>query len=86
MLETLRYYDAVNFAGWIECPIAVGIALNDEVCPPETSYAAYQKLAGPKELWLFPNSGHGNAHNYPARENRWLEQQIGLSQPQEASR
>ena len=79
MLETLRYYDAVNFAGRITRPMAVGIALEDEVCPPETSYAAYRALAGPKELWLFPDSGHGNAHEYPARETVWLEKQLGLS-------
>ncbi len=76
MSETLRYYDAVNFVGWIKCPMAVGIAMDDEVCPPETSFAAYRGLAGPKELWLFPNSGHGNAHEYPGKETEWLERQI----------
>jgi cephalosporin-C deacetylase len=76
MLDTLRYYDAVNFVASIDRPMAVGIALEDEVCPPETSYAAYQALAGPKELWLFPDSGHGNAHEYPARETQWLEQRL----------
>ena len=80
MLETLRYYDAVNFAPGIKCPMVVGIALEDEVCPPGTSYAAYQALTGPKELWLFPDSGHGNAHEYPAKETAWLEQQISKSQ------
>ena len=85
MLETLRYFDAVNFAPRIKCPMVVGIALEDEVCPPETSYAAYRGLAGPKELWLFPNSGHGNAHDYPAQETAWLEQQIGFGQAQTAA-
>ncbi|MCH8279191.1 MAG: acetylxylan esterase [Chloroflexi bacterium] len=80
MLETLRYFDAVNFAGWIKCPMAVGIALEDEICPPETSYAAYKALAGPKDLWLFPDSGHGNAHDYPAKETAWLENQIRVDQ------
>ena len=32
-LDTLRYFDAVNFAPRIECPMAVGIAMEDEVCP-----------------------------------------------------
>ena len=82
MLETLRYFDAVNFVGWIKCPMAVGIAMEDEVCPPETSYVAYRGLAGPKDLWLFPNAGHGNAHEYPARETEWLEHQIQASLPQ----
>jgi len=85
MLETLRYFDAVNFAPRIKCPMVVGIALEDEVCPPETSYAAYRSLAGPKELWLFPNSGHGNAHDYPAQETAWLEQQIGLGHARTAA-
>ena len=79
MFETLRYFDAVNFVDQIMNPMAVGIALEDEVCPPETSYAAYKGLGGPKELWLFPNSGHSNAHDYPAKETAWLDQQIAES-------
>ena len=79
MLETLRYFDAVNFAPRIKCPMAVGIAMEDEVCPPETSYAAYRLLGGQRELRLFPNSGHGNAHAYPAWEAAWLQQRIGIS-------
>ncbi len=78
MLETLQYFDAVNFAPRIRCPMVVGIAMEDEVCPPETSYAAYRQLRGQRELWLFPNSGHGNAHEYPARETAWLQQRIGV--------
>ncbi len=81
MLETLRYFDAVNFAPRIKCPMVVGIALEDEVCPPETSYAAYDLLGGERELWLFPESGHGNAHDYPRQETAWLEQRITASQP-----
>ena len=79
MLDTLRYFDAVNFAPRIQCPMVVGIAMEDEVCPPETSYAAYRLLNSQRELWLFPNSGHGNAHAYPARETAWLQQHIGVS-------
>jgi cephalosporin-C deacetylase len=79
-LETLRYFDGVNFATRIKCPMVVGIALEDEVCPPETSYAAYDRLAGERELWLFPESGHGNAHDYPRQETEWLEKRIAASQ------
>jgi cephalosporin-C deacetylase len=85
MLETLRYFDAVNFAPRIKCPMVVGIAMEDEVCPPETSYAAYRLLGGESELWLFPDSGHGNAHDYPAREAAWLEDRIGVGRVQAAT-
>jgi cephalosporin-C deacetylase len=86
MLRTLRYYDAVNFVGWVQQPMAVGIALEDEICPPGTSYAAYRGLAGPKELWLFPNAGHGNAHEYPAKETAWLDRQIDTSRARAVAR
>ena len=79
MLDTLQYFDAVNFAPRIECPMVVGIAMEDEVCPPETSYAAYRLLNVERELWLFPNSGHGNAHAYPGRETAWLQQRVGVA-------
>ena len=85
MLDTLRYFDAVNFAPRIKCPMVVGIALEDEVCPPETSYAAYRLLGGERELWLFPESGHGNAHEYPGRERAWLEERIGAGNAQAAT-
>ena len=85
MLDTLRYFDAVNFAPRIKCPMVVGIAVEDEVCPPETSYAAYRLLGGERELWLFPESGHGNAHEYPARERAWLEERIDVAGAQEAT-
>jgi cephalosporin-C deacetylase len=81
MLDTLRYFDAVNFAPRIKCPMAVGIAMEDEVCPPGTSYAAYRLLGGERELRLFPESGHGNAHEYPAWEAAWLQQRIGVAGP-----
>ena len=86
MLETLRYFDGVNFAPRIKCPMVVGIALEDEVCPPETSYAAYDRLGGERELWLFPDSGHGNAHDYPRQETAWLEQRIAESQARAVAR
>ena len=84
ILETLRYFDGVNFAPRIKCPMVVGIGLEDEVCAPETSYAAYDRLGGERELWLFPDSGHGNAHDFPRQESAWLEQRIAATQPQRA--
>ena len=85
VLHTLSYFDAVNFAPRIKCPMVVGIAMEDEVCPPETSYAAYDRLGGERELWLFPDSGHGNAHDYPRQEAAWLEQRISAAQPERVS-
>jgi cephalosporin-C deacetylase len=38
---TVAYYDGVNFAPRIRCPMLVYIGLEDDVCPPETGYAVY---------------------------------------------
>ena len=37
--DTVAYFDGINFADRIECPILVNIGLQDNVCPPETGYA-----------------------------------------------
>ncbi len=78
-LATLSYFDAVNFTGRIRCPMAVGIPLEDEVCPPQTQYAAYRNLAGPKEVWLIPNAAHGSPAEYLDKESAWLQRLIGFA-------
>jgi cephalosporin-C deacetylase len=37
--ETVAYFDCINFAPLISCPMLVYIGLEDDVCPPETGYA-----------------------------------------------
>src|SRR5260370_1383480 len=56
--ETLNYFDGINFAPTITAPMMVYIGLNDDVCPPETGYAVYNAIAGPKELHAQPRSAH----------------------------
>ena len=79
MVSTLNYFDAVNFTSRIGCPMAVSIPLEDSVCPPQTQYAAYRNLSGPKEVWLIPDTGHGSPSEYTEKENSWLEKHMGLS-------
>jgi cephalosporin-C deacetylase len=55
---TVAYYDGVNFAPLIRCPMLVYIGLNDDVCPPETGYAVYDAMTCPKELHPYANCAH----------------------------
>jgi cephalosporin-C deacetylase len=55
---TLNYFDGINFAPLITAPMMVYIGLNDDVCPPETGYAVYNAIGGPKELHTQPRSAH----------------------------
>ncbi len=55
---TLNYYDGVNFAPLIRCPMLVYIGLEDDVCPPETGYAVYHAMRCPKVLHAHPGCAH----------------------------
>ncbi|MGI9148757.1 MAG: acetylxylan esterase [Chloroflexota bacterium] len=56
--ETLNYFDGINFAPRIRCPMLVNLGLQDDVCPPETGFAMYDALACPKELHTYAGCGH----------------------------
>ena len=57
--ETLAYFDGINFADRITCPIIVNIGLQDNVCPPETGYALFHRIgAADKRLYTYDGHGH----------------------------
>lgn len=57
--ETLAYFDAINFAPRVRCPIRVNLGLRDNVCPPETGYALFDALGSrDKRLCPYPDCGH----------------------------
>lgn len=59
ILETLSYFDAVNFANRITAPILVSVSLKDTVCWPESVYAAYNRIvADDKEILVDPFLAH----------------------------
>jgi cephalosporin-C deacetylase len=57
--DTLAYFDGNNFADKITCPIIVNIGLQDNVCPPETGYALFNKI-GARDKQLYTYDGHGH--------------------------
>jgi cephalosporin-C deacetylase-like acetyl esterase len=56
--RTVSYYDGALAAGLIEVPTIIGVSLLDEACPPTTVWAAYNSLAGPKRIEVFPGATH----------------------------
>jgi cephalosporin-C deacetylase len=56
---TVAYFDGLNFADRITCPILVNIGLQDNVCPPETGYALFNRIqASAKQLYTYDGHGH----------------------------
>lgn len=58
VVETLSYYDVVNFARRITCPVYMTWGYNDNTCPPTTSWAVWNVLTCPKEQYLTPINEH----------------------------
>lgn len=58
VIETLSYYDVVNFARQITCPVYMTWGYNDNTCPPTTSWAVWNVLTCPKEKYVTPINEH----------------------------
>ena len=55
-LKTMSYFDTMNMALWIECPLFMGIGLQDAICPPVTCFAVYNRVKGKKEYRVYPHA------------------------------
>ena len=58
VVEAVRYYDAMNFTTRARCPGYLTVGFIDTTCPPTSVYAAYNALAGPKQIFNDPPSPH----------------------------
>lgn len=57
-INTMRYYDAANFARQLSSPVYFAYGYNDLTCGPTTSRAVYNAINAPKILVISENSGH----------------------------
>ncbi len=56
--NTLSYFDILNLAENIKCPVLVSVGLQDPVCLPKTVFAAYNRINSAKKILVYPFSGH----------------------------
>ena len=75
-IETVGYYDVVNFARLLKVPGLYTWGFNDETCPPTSMYSAYNVITAPKELFLALETGHWTYPEQRERFNNWLEQKL----------
>jgi cephalosporin-C deacetylase-like acetyl esterase len=79
-LETVGYYDVVNFARQVKVPGLYSWGFNDEVCPPTSMYAAYNVITAPKELYLALETGHWTYPEQQERFEAWLLEKLQVSE------
>jgi cephalosporin-C deacetylase len=58
VFEKLGYIDVQHLCPWIEAEVFMGLGLMDEICPPSTQFAAYNKIKAEKSLAIYPDHGH----------------------------
>lgn len=75
-LETMAYYDVVNFARLIKASTYITWGYNDDVCPPTTSYAVYNVLKCPKEALITPINEHWTSEDTEYGQLRWIKKHL----------
>ena len=71
-VKTLEYYDVVNFARRITCPVYLTWGYNDNVCPPTTSYIVWNLITSPKESLITPINEHWTTETTNHSQMSWL--------------
>ena len=54
----LGYIDVQHLAPRIGAEVLMAVGLMDQICPPSTQFAAYNKITAPKSMALYPDFGH----------------------------
>lgn len=56
--EKLGYIDIKNMAKWIKADVLMATGLSDNICPPSTQFAVYNRITSNKKHILYPDFGH----------------------------
>ena len=75
---TASYYDTVNFARRVKVPGFYNWGYNDDVCPPTSTYAAYNVITAPKELGLTLELAHSYTVEQGDAISAWIANRLGL--------
>ena len=75
-VETMAYYDVVNFARRITCPVYLTWGFNDNTCPPTTSYIVWNLITSPKESLITPINEHWTTEATNYEQMIWLKEHL----------
>lgn len=72
VLNTLPYYDVVNFARNITVPGFYSWGFKDETTPPTSFYSAYNVIKAPKHVFIIPEGQHRIYPEQTEKTNQWI--------------
>lgn len=82
VIETLSYYDVVNFAKRLAVPGFFSWGFNDPTTPPTSIYAAYNFIDAPKKLYLIPDGVHKIYPSQRIKTYEWLKESLMIADEQ----
>jgi len=75
-VNTLSYYDVVNFAKRLKISGFYSWGYNDIICPPTSMYSAYNVINAPKKLSLYYELGHWLSPEQKKESTEWMLSQL----------
>ena len=76
IINTLSYYDTVNFAKRINVPGFYSFGYNDNTCPPTTVCAVINSIKADKILFITPTIGHVRIPEMDLNARLWVQKQF----------
>lgn len=73
----LGYIDLQFLAPRIKAKIKMFTGLMDDVCPPSTQFAAYNKMTCEKEVYIYPDFAHENYPDCNEITYNWMMEMLG---------
>ena len=77
MVQTLQYFDGVNFARNIKAPVWFSFGYNDNVVPPTSVSAAYNTISSSKEKMVVPETAHWTYPEQREVQREWMLKMLG---------
>lgn len=78
MLKTFSYFDTKNMAKKIKCPVIMGIGLQDNICPPSTSFATYNYIESKKQYSVYKYARHYQPSSHYENRFEFLRDTFGM--------
>lgn len=75
-VKTMAYYDVVNFARRLKCPVRMTWGYNDNTCPPTTSWAVWNVITAPKDSLLTPVNEHWTSETTERSHKDWIKSKL----------
>lgn len=68
----LGYIDIQYLCPRIRAEVYMAVSLRDQICPPSTQFAAYNKINAPKRLEIYPDFAHEDLYGHTDRIFQFL--------------